>query len=181
MRRDRFDRRAVFAAILACAALPALAQTEMRFVDAPVTDSDGKTYRFARDIVAARPLILSFTYTGCQTLCPSMDITMDEVTRRLQGDAHKPTIATLTLDPLNDTPQVLAARAAAMAEGRVWLSGAPGAVYAILDGLNIVLGRLEDHDLKVFIVADGGRRVETLSGLASPDDILKVFARVKRQ
>ncbi|MCE2998550.1 MAG: SCO family protein [Betaproteobacteria bacterium] len=163
-------------------ALPKLAESrnaELRLLDRPLLDSRRQRVHFVRDLIALGPVVLSFTFTGCTVICPTVDLTIDASVREFeQRKLPRPTFATLTLDPLNDGPAELAERAEAMSPERVWLTGAPTDVYAILDALGVALGRLEDHDLAIFVIADAGRRFIRLNGLASVEDILAAHARV---
>ncbi|MEH3147510.1 MAG: SCO family protein [Methylobacterium frigidaeris] len=168
--------------VLLPAAAPAadtpLLPRSARLLDRPLVDAQGRRHRFLSDLVAGGPLLLSFTFTGCRALCPPMDVIVDRVTRRLREGGSPIRVATLTLDPLTDTPaQLRRERAEPFDPGRLFLTGAPDDVFAVLDGLGIEGGTDQDHDSIVLLIEAGGRRVLASPPLPDPDDLAAALAR----
>lgn len=142
-----------------------------RVLDRPLLTSKGQRVRFLADIVAPQPVLLSFTFTGCVQLCPPSDIVMDMLAERLaEADRKDIRLVTLTLDPLTDTPQVLhRKRAEAMHADRLFLTGRPSDVWAVLDGLGVQPGPNQDHEIQFLLVDTGGRKVTAFLGLPDPE------------
>ncbi|MBT8164836.1 MAG: SCO family protein, partial [Acidimicrobiia bacterium] len=70
-------------------------------------------------------VLYTFTYAGCEDPCPAPEATMarirDQVDTVDLGDSDV-RFVTISFDPANDTPEVLAARAEAMgADGEEWI------------------------------------------------------------
>jgi protein SCO1/2 len=70
-------------------------------------------------------VLYTFTYAGCADPCPAPEATMAEIQDRIDtvdlGDTDV-RFVTMSFDPANDTPDVLAARADAMgADGQEWI------------------------------------------------------------
>ncbi|WP_298960555.1 SCO family protein [uncultured Methylobacterium sp.] len=150
-----------------------------RLVDRPLVDAQGRRHRFLTDLIARGPVLLSFTFTGCRALCPPMDVIMDRVAGRLREGGGSPVrLATLTLDPLTDTPAHLRReRAEPFDPDRLFLTGAPDDVFAVLDGLGIEGGANQDHDSVVLLIEAGGRRVLASPPLPDPDELAAALAR----
>lgn len=152
-----------------------------RVLDRPLLTSRGKRVRFLADVVAPQPVLLSFTFTGCVQLCPPSDIVMDMLAERLAAAGRKDIkLVTLTLDPLTDTPQVLHdKRAAAMQADRLFLTGRPDDVWAVLDGLGVQPGPNQDHEIQFLLIDSGGRRVTAFLGLPDPEALFGAVAAVR--
>ena len=149
-----------------CAATP----VALKLRDTPLTDHRGRPMKFLTDLVE-RPgvSIVSFVYTGCQSYCPPASLIMQLVDGQADPAMR---LASVTIDPLGDRPEVLAVRAEEMgaSERWSWLTGEPAAVFDLLDRVGIGFGRIEEHDV-VFLVAGGGRMLRFRS-LPDPDQLL---------
>ncbi len=149
-----------------CAAAP----VALKLRDTPLTDHRGRPMKFLTDLVE-RPgvSIVSFVYTGCQSYCPPASLIMQLVDGQADPAMR---LASVTIDPLGDRPEVLAVRAREMgaSERWSWLTGDPAAVFDLLDRVAIGFGRVENHDV-VFLVAGGGRMLRFRS-LPDPDQLL---------
>lgn len=149
-----------------CAATP----VTLKLRDTPLLDHRGRKMRFLSDLVA-RPgvSIISFVYTGCQSYCPPANLIMQLVDGRADPATR---LASVTIDPLGDRPEVLAVRAKEMdaSERWSWLTGEPADVFDLLDRVGIGFGRIEEHDV-VFFVA-GGNRILRFRSLPDPDQLL---------
>lgn len=153
----------------------------VRLVNRPLLTARREKLRFVDDLIAKGPVLLSFTYTGCQTICPPSDITMEAVADRLdQSGMGNVKLVTLTLDPLTDTPEtLLTKRALDMNPRRMFLTGEQQDVWAVLDGLGITFGDLDQHDIAFFAIGAGGQRLQAERGLASDDVLLEALKAVQ--
>jgi protein SCO1 len=72
-------------------------------------DQDGKSWRLS-ELIDNRPVIVSFFFTGCKTVCPVQTAVMQKVMDRLgmqKGNLEKPLFLSISLDPLGDTPDTM--------------------------------------------------------------------------
>jgi protein SCO1/2 len=82
-------------------------------------DQAGRTVR-AEDFHGA-PWVADFIFTRCTTACPMLTAQMSNLQRRLGDDADRVRFASFSVDPEHDTPEVLAAYAAAHHASGRWL------------------------------------------------------------
>jgi protein SCO1/2 len=152
-----------------------------RVLDRPLVTSRGKPVRFLADVVAPQPVLLSFTFTGCVQLCPPSDVIMDMLAERLENAGRKDIrLVTLTLDPMTDTPPTLhRKRAEAMHADRLFLSGNPNDVWAVLEGLGVQPGPNQDHEIQFLLIDSGGRRVTAILGLPDPEALFGAVLKVR--
>lgn len=118
----------------AAAADPAVARAQRSrawFTDTVLTDQDGQTRRFYTDLLAPgspRVVLVHAVFTTCSSACPLIVQKLLEVRAALpEAAARELWILSLSIDPLNDTPQQLKSFAAKQgADGPQWrfLTGA---------------------------------------------------------
>lgn len=141
----------------------------------PVTDRFGRQSGFRDAVPPERPVILSFTYTACDSLCDISNAILTVVDADLgTGPARAATIVTVAIDPLRDTPEAMAAEAEKLGAGPgwLWLTGGPQGTRPLLEALRFPPGALEDHD-PMFLVGRPCRGLFTrVVGLADPDALL---------
>lgn len=108
------------------------------------------------DAIFRRPglTVLDFTFTSCPFICPIMNTNMLRVQRELAGRPLN--IVSISVDPERDTPEALAAHAAAIgADTANWtfLTGDFHTIETICrDGLKLSIG---GHDERTIDLADG--------------------------
>ena len=118
-----------------------------------------------------RPVIVTFAYAHCQTVCPL--IVSDVLTARDRFERDPPAVLLITLDPWRDTPSRLASIA------RLWsltgkahvLSGAPEEVERTLNAWRVPRARNEKsgeitHPSIVYVVNADGRITYAVTGNA---------------
>jgi protein SCO1 len=138
----------------------------------PVTDSSYATAGFVERFGQSGTLILSFTYTNCETLCPVTNAILSEVDSRIAGEDL--TIVSVSIDPAADTPAALATMAAELqsSENWVWLTAAPRENRMLLQELGVDVASLETHD-PVFLIGDlCSGKFTRIIGLADPASLV---------
>jgi protein SCO1/2 len=146
---------------------PALTRIDDAAPALSLTDQSGRTVSL--DAFRGRPVLVTFAYAHCQTVCPL--VVSDVLTARARFDRDPPAVLIVTLDPWRDTPDRLPSIARLWAlngEAHV-LSGPPDAVERTLSTWrvprtrNLKTGDLT-HPAMVYVVAADGRIAYALSG-----------------
>lgn len=142
-----------------------------RINDAPpamsLVDQRGATTTL--ETFAGRPLIVTFAFAHCETMCPLVVSDVREAAARLSDEA--PIVLIVTLDPWRDTPARLPTIAESWrltGEARV-LSGEPDVVERVLNAWRIPRVRNEltgdlSHPSLVYVIGRDGRIVYALPG-----------------
>lgn len=145
--------------------------------DVAVIDHEGRRLRFGSDLVKGRTVLVNFIFTGCTSVCSPltaiMKATQEQLTAAGKADVQ---IVSVTVDPLNDTPERLRAYAAGIgAGGAKWrfVTGSRANIDAILKGFGVPLGgNLEEHTPMVFVGRGEPQRWSRAYGLAGPKAIV---------
>ncbi len=161
------------AAAPAAASGPAQRALEIRVPNVPVQDQDGRKRNFLDDLVKGRTVAVNFVFTSCTSICTPLAATFkgmqDELARRGVNDAH---LISVSVDPLNDTPQELLKFARKFGAGPNWtfVTGSRKSIDAILlaFGVGASTSDPNDHSPIVFLGHEPGRRWTRAHGLASP-------------
>lgn len=143
--------------------------------DLPVTDRFGRRSGFREAIPPGRPVILSFTYTACDSLCDISNAVLTVVDAELgSGAARVATIITIAIDPERDTPEAMSAEAEKLGAGPdwLWLTGGPRGTRPLLDALRFPPGALESHDPMFLVGQPCLGRFTRIVGLADPDALI---------
>ncbi|MGL4311892.1 MAG: SCO family protein [Paracoccaceae bacterium] len=144
--------------------------------DVPVVDANGDKEGFVSRLSVRGTVILAFTFTECTTLCPLTNAILADVDARIGQTGAAVFIVTLSLDPVDDSPEKLAKAAAEIgASGRwLWLTAAPMDTILLLDSLRFPAGPIEDHDT-IFLIGDmaTGEFIRVV-GLPEPESLLDI-------
>jgi cytochrome oxidase Cu insertion factor (SCO1/SenC/PrrC family) len=119
------------------------------FTDLQLLDQEGRRVRFYSDVLKDKVVLISFIYTSCKDACPVIMHRLSQVKDQL-GEAFGKQVffITMSVDPVRDTPQVLAKYARqhhAEHPGWVFLTGEKANVARILTKLGQYSEKPEAH------------------------------------
>ena len=127
-----------------------------------LTDQTGRPFASAAE--RGRVLLVNFVYTSCRDTCPLLTAKLALVERRLAG-VEGVRFVSITVDPMRDTPEVLARYSGpfgARPERWVFLTGTAAEVAATLEGFGVAVrpgpGGSIDHTVVTVLVDRQGRR-----------------------
>ena len=75
--------------------------------DVTLVNQDGKRINLKTFLNTDKPVILDFIYGTCTTICPVLSIGFSHFQKKLGPDADKVRLVSISIDPDNDTPQVM--------------------------------------------------------------------------
>ena len=130
-----------------------------RYADVPLVDQYGERHRFRDGFLDGRALVIHTMYTACSGTCPGTITALVRLRKALSPVfGERMTFVSITLDPENDTPEVLRdyaghCGAGEKAKGEVdwrFLTGRPADVEALRRSLGF-------YDLDPRVDADRSR------------------------
>ncbi len=147
----------------------------------PVVMTDAMSGRFdlPGDIEAGALVVINFSYTTCDSICPLGNQILQFVDER-RGEVRRPVhLLTITIDPRNDTPDKMRAAAHAFdaSDNWHWLTSSPATISRILRAADTDVADLQFHD-PVFLVGDirTGHYFRSLS-MPDADELIDLLAR----
>lgn len=129
------------------------------FPNVPLTTHDGLTVHFFDDLIKDKVVAVNFIYTSCPDACPMETARMMEVYRLLEDrvgrDVH---FYSITIDPENDTPEVLGTYVKNWNIGPGWtfLTGKEEDIILLRKKLGVYIEEIQqdgslDHNLSLVI------------------------------
>jgi protein SCO1/2 len=157
---------------------------EVKIVDVQLIDQHGRSVSLQRDLVGDRIVLMGFIYTSCTTVCPLVSSIMGKVQKQLGRRAGgEVQLVSISIDPQRDSPQRLLdySRRFQDGPGWSWLTGAPGAIAATLEGLGSGDGDFKNH-APLILVGDGTSTHWTrFYGFTDPAVLLKEIDQLSRK
>jgi len=142
--------------------------------DLSLTDQNGHSGRLVSEIIGERIVAVTFTYSRCTTICPVLDGIFKNVqTRYAETLGGQGLLLSISIDPANDIPERLKARAEKLGAGPNWrfLTGDPKDIERVLKGFEVFSTDIYNHAPTVFVIDGRNRTVKRLNGVPSTRSI----------
>jgi protein SCO1 len=138
---------------------------------------DGKTVSLIDEVNDGRPVILTFIYTTCTTICPMISQTFSQLQSELGNDRAKVHLVSISIDPEQDTPARLRAYAAKYGAGPQWqhYTGTVAASIAAQRAFDVYRGDKMNHIPVALVRAAPGSPWLRIDGLATPAELLSAY------
>jgi len=148
---------------------------EVRLHDRTLVDQDGRTVKFASEVIGDRLVVIDTFFTTCAQICPILSAIFMDLQDLLGGRQGKEVVlVSLTVDPVTDIPPRLKeyARTWNARPGWMFLGGEKKTVDLVLTGLGLYSSDFTSHPA-AFLVGDARSGTWTrFYGFASPEQIL---------
>ena len=150
--------------------------TTLQMVDVPVQTHDARDVNFYRDLVKGRVTAINFIFTSCTTVCPLMGVRFAQLQPLLPQDVS---LISVSIDPVNDTPERLAAWAKRVGAKPGWtlVTGTKPNIDTLLRSLGTTIADPASHTPLIVIVDDRGDtpQVKRVDGLTDPKTLARMF------
>ena len=149
--------------------------TEYQVPDLKLVDQQGRTVSLRELLNEQRPVALNFFFASCGSICPVMTATFSRMRKELGHDGDGLRVVSITIDPDQDTPEVLKAYAERFSAGPGWsfLTGDAGNILAVQRAFFADSGGKFNHRLLYFFRAAGSKSWVRIEGLANAADLAK--------
>lgn len=150
----------------------------MNIPDVELLDQEGKKVHFYRDLVKGKVVAMNFIFTTCTTICPPLTANFSKI-QNLMGDriGRDFTLISISVDPVNDTPQRLKAWGEKFGAKPGWtfLTGKKQDVDKLLKALKVFTPSKEDHTPFVIVGNDAQCQWTRVYGLTQPTKLVQVI------
>ena len=148
--------------------------------DVPLTDQSGRKVRLVSELITGKITVVNFVFTSCPTICPLQGAIFGKVQSLLWPEASNDVrLVSISLDPVNDTPERLRAWGHRFGAGSHWslMTGPKTEVEKVLRAFQIPVADKTAH-APLTLVGDGQGRWTRINGLAAPAEIAGVVRRL---
>jgi protein SCO1/2 len=134
---------------------------------------DGTTVSLPEEIDDGKPVVLTFIFTSCATICPVMSALFSQLQDRLGTDRSKVHMASISIDPERDRPERLAEYAKRYHAGPQWhyYTGTVQASLAVQRAFDTYRGDKMNHSPVTFVRSRPGSPWLRIDGYATPDEL----------
>lgn len=142
--------------------------------DVQLVRDDSKTVQLARELEDGRPVVLSFIFTSCTTVCPMISATLAQLERKLGPARDQVHLVSISIDPEFDTPARLHDYARKLGAGPSWnhYGGTLAASQAVQRAFNAYRGDKMNHSPVTLVRAAPGAQWARIDGFATADQLL---------
>jgi cytochrome oxidase Cu insertion factor (SCO1/SenC/PrrC family) len=143
-----------------------------------VLDQNGKRLNFYNDLVKGKTVAINFIFTTCTTICPPMTATFRRVQQQLGARVGRDVrLISVSVDPVTDTPERLAAFAAKFKADTGWtfVTGDKPEIDKLLAALGASVGDKTDHSPTIIIINDTTGKTTRTYGLAPPSQLARII------
>jgi len=143
--------------------------------DLTLVRDDGRSVSLRRELDDGPPVILDFIYTTCTTVCPMSSRTLVQVQRLLGADGTRIHLASISIDPEQDTPERLAAYARQFHAGPQWrqYTGSLEASLEAQRSFGVYGGDKMGHNPVTLLRVAPGRDWVRFDGFVTADELVR--------
>lgn len=149
----------------------AAGETRVTLPNVVLRDAQDRAFAFRPESFRGKVVIVDFIFTSCTTICPALSSVMASVQRGLGDQMGKDVLLlSISVDPANDTPQVMRAYAQRVGAGKnwLWLTGNTGDIARVLRAFGLSTGKPNDHPPLILVGDPAGNRWQRWVGVPTP-------------
>ncbi len=142
--------------------------------DVRLVRQDGATVTLAKELDDGRPVVLTFIYTSCGTVCPLISHTLSQLQGMLGAHRGRAHLMSISIDPEQDTPARLRDYAKTFDAGPEWqhYTGTLAASEAVQRAFDVYRGAKMDHSAAMMVRASPGAPWVRFDGFATAEQLL---------
>ena len=162
---------------------PAYSRTtgNYRLPDVTLVRADGHSVQLGSEIDDGRPVVVSFIYTSCTTVCPVTSLTLAQLQDKLGAARDLVHLVSISIDPEFDTPARLREYAARFGAGPEWqhYTGTLAASQATQRAFDVYRGNKMDHAPVMLVRGVPGAPWVRIDGFSTADQLMAELPDVR--
>ncbi len=155
-------------------------EQDYRLVDVPLVDKDGHKTTLLSQLNGDKPVIVTFVFTTCTTICPVLSGTFSQLQTELGPDLDEVQMVSVSIDPEYDTPERLRAYADLFEAGPQWhfLTGKLDNIVAVQKSFDVYRGNKMNHEPTILLRKSRDSQWIRMDGLASAAEVAEEYRRM---
>lgn len=149
--------------------------------DVVLINQDGKRVRLKELLETDRRVVVDFIYGTCTTICPILSAGYAHLQRQLGDNSASVQLVSITIDPENDSPEVMKEYLAKYRARPGWdfLTGSRRDIERVMQAFDAFFRDKMDHQPLTFIRSPVNDSWIRLYGLVSGADFMKEFENAR--
>ncbi|MBE0616982.1 MAG: SCO family protein [Proteobacteria bacterium] len=154
---------------------------QYKLPDVVLVNQDGEKVRLRKLLESDRPVVVDFIYGTCTTICPVLSASFAYLQKKLGPDVDKVTLVSISIDPENDTPQVMKdyLKRYGAKPGWEFLTGSRADINQVMTAFDAYMPDKMSHLPLNFIRSAADGSWARLYGLMSGRDFLAEFQKAE--
>jgi protein SCO1 len=151
--------------------------------DVVLVNQDGKKIPFKNYLETDKPVMVEFIYATCTTICPVLSAGFANLQRKLGPDAAQIRLISISIDPENDTPQIMKDYLKKYGAGPGWdfLSGSRADIDAVMRAFDAYVANKMYHLPLTLIRSPADGSWMRIKGLMGAADLQDELAQIKKK
>ena len=158
----------------------ARSEREYALPDSPLVDKDGQKTTLLTELDGDKPVIVTFVFTTCTTICPVLSGTFYQLQTELGSDVDDVKMVSVSIDPEYDTPERLRAYAGLFKAGPQWqfLTGSLGDIVTVQKSFDVYRGNKMNHEPTILLRKSPDSPWIRMEGLASAAEVAAEYRQM---
>jgi len=152
---------------------------EYSIPDVVLINQDGKRVRLKELLETDQPVVVDFIYGTCTTICPILSAGYTHLQRKLGTESETVSLVSITIDPENDSPEVLKdyLKKYRAKPGWDFLTGSRRDIERVMTAFDAFFRDKMDHQPLTFIRSPTEDKWIRLYGLLSGIDFMEEYQK----
>jgi protein SCO1 len=150
--------------------------------DVVLITQEGKEVNFKEYLDSEKLVVLDFIYGTCTTICPVLSVGYSHFQKELGAEVSNVQLVSITIDPDNDTPEVMQAHLQKYGAQPGWdfLTGKRENIITVLKEFDSYVTNKMNHFPLTILRGPGQDNWIRLDGLLSASDIMKEYKKLTK-
>lgn len=145
-------------------------------------DQNGQEVQLRSYFDTEKPIILDFVYGTCTTICPVLSVGFSYFQKKLGKDLDKVRMVSITIDPDNDTPELMKVYLQKYGAKPGWdaFTGKREDIIKVLVAFDSYVANKMNHYPLTILRGAGEKEWVRIYGMLSASDLITEYAELKK-
>ncbi|GAB6193609.1 SCO family protein [Desulfocastanea catecholica] len=156
---------------------------EYQVPDLILLNQEGQEVHLKSYFDSDKLIVLDFIFGTCTTICPVLSVSFAHLQKKLGEDLDRVRLVSISIDPDNDTPEVLKEHLQKYGAQPGWdaLTGKRENIIQVLKSFDAYVANKMDHFPLTILRAPGEKQWVRLYGLLSASDLRKEYEQLMKK
>lgn len=150
--------------------------------DVTLLNQDGEEVQLKSYFDTEKPIILDFVYGTCTTICPVLSVGFSYFQKKLGEDPDQVRMVSITIDPDNDTPEVIKLYLQKYGARPGWdgFTGKRENIVEVLEAFDAYVSNKMNHYPLTILRGSGEKEWVRVYGMLSASDLIAEYNLLKK-
>ena len=151
--------------------------------DVTLVNQDGEKVELRSLLNGEKPILLDFIYATCTTICPILSVGFSHFQLKLGSDAEKVQLVSISIDPDNDTPEIMTEYLQRYKSQPGWefLTGKRQDIIQVMKAFDAYVVNKMNHFPMTILRAPGSDEWVRIDGLLGVSDLMEEYRQITKK